>query len=272
MTFKDHRSPIAQQRWMECENKSGVVIPAFSVMEVSTTSNPSPGRLVLSVIQPDTNVDQLFVFNSHLDIPVSGFGMCTIDGPFYGAIDWVLDPGGDGDIYGPKSGSWIMRKHRPGYTSKGGLNLKSSTNPVDRMLFMRGSESLQFAVTGGGTGITDGSTIPISLADGANTGGFSISSNTIIVDNAGIYQYGYNMLVGAASDNIEVQLYNDGSASSWSVGAEGSDPDSAIATTGYTRVLDDGDALEVRNISGKTIDALTFRFWVEYRRTDAART
>ncbi|ANS03336.1 hypothetical protein [uncultured Mediterranean phage uvDeep-CGR2-KM19-C37] len=131
MPVAGHSSPIAQQRWIECQNVDTVEVPAWGVMMVTESTNPKAGRNVLSVKRPDTTNGiaglATFVLNGPTALAASAFGVCTLDSPAFAVYNTAATPA-VGETWGPKPDQFTLEQDYPGFRILGGNTGSGATS------------------------------------------------------------------------------------------------------------------------------------------------
>jgi len=68
-------------RWMEFRNDSSEVIPAFALIRITNLFLEEDNEVLIGV-KPSADEDQTFAANFSFDVPVGGFGRCSMDQPW----------------------------------------------------------------------------------------------------------------------------------------------------------------------------------------------
>jgi hypothetical protein len=108
-----NRSPMAQLRWLECENAGGSTVPAFGAVRVSGSGTDG----VLEVERP-TQDSQDVLINGPSPIPAGRVGTCTPDAPVYALYDGG-EPPFDTQL-GAVAGTYRLGPGRSGFAAIGG--------------------------------------------------------------------------------------------------------------------------------------------------------
>jgi len=108
-------SPVAAIRFLECQNGSGEVIPAFAVMRVTGVTDN-----VLQVAKPNAASDTKAVVNGPTPIPIAGKGNATYDSPYFVLYETADGTPAFGESWGTENGSFKLRKGNDGFSGIGG--------------------------------------------------------------------------------------------------------------------------------------------------------
>lgn len=140
MPRSDFREPLRQQRWVDCKNNGSDEIPSFAALHITGTEVLDRNEPILLVEQADEHIPLLWAINSHMPIPSSGYGLCTMDTPA-----WVQYDTGDtpsiGEPWGIEKSTWKLHQGLPGFIVIGG---EVTQNSVARLRVLRDDRATIF--------------------------------------------------------------------------------------------------------------------------------
>lgn len=108
------------QRWLELRNDSGEEIPAFAIVRLTGTHIDHAGRVMLTGAKPNVYGSQYrHAVNGRLAIPDGKSGLCTLDFPAMALYDTADGTPVVGQRWGPRSGTWKLKKNTGGFVVAG---------------------------------------------------------------------------------------------------------------------------------------------------------
>lgn len=121
MSFGDERDPVKQIRWIEFRNASGQAIPSFGVLQITGSEVAGVGRKVLTVTRPDGTAGASYAINGPMPVAAgsTNYGVCTLDWPAVAAYDTGDGTPAINEIWGAKSGQFLLAKGNPGFSIAG---------------------------------------------------------------------------------------------------------------------------------------------------------
>lgn len=147
---------IALPRWpLPLKNNSGDDVPAFALVVAAASGAPG-SEIFYSAIQPTNGSADLCVANGPIQIPYGGESQCNWDSPLVVLYDPADGTPTLGQEWGPKTGSWALRKKGndgvnfwgEGFIVSGGADAVTSTVHVMRRA-SPGSTTEQFRLLRG---------------------------------------------------------------------------------------------------------------------------
>jgi|GEM_PF-4674563 len=107
-------------QWLEFRNDNAGTVPAYGVMQVTDVVVLEPGRVVVTVDQPDSSGDTgNCVINGPVDVASGDTGICTRTGVLAALYDDGSGTPAAGDSWGPAASSWKLTKNSGGFLSLG---------------------------------------------------------------------------------------------------------------------------------------------------------
>jgi hypothetical protein len=101
---------------LEFLNQNAGSIPAYGVVRVTGVSIVEAGRVVLTVDQPNTYGCQANCFiNGPVAVSPGQYGYCTRSGALVALYDTADGTPALGDAWGPRSGTWKLKKNAGGF-------------------------------------------------------------------------------------------------------------------------------------------------------------
>lgn len=120
-------NPFDSQQWLEFVNNNSAQVPVYGIVRVTGVQIVEPGRVVLTVDQPNTYGCQANCFvNGPVPVNDGAYGYCTRSGTIVGLYDSSDGTPVYGDAWGPRSGSWKLRKNTGGFFCLGPTNTGQS--------------------------------------------------------------------------------------------------------------------------------------------------
>jgi hypothetical protein len=108
--------PFDHQPWMEFLNANAGTIPAYGVVRATGISIPEAGRVLLSVDQPNTFGCQAQCFvNSPVPVAAGKYGYATRTGALVALYDLADGTPAYGQAWGPRAGTWKLKKNTGGF-------------------------------------------------------------------------------------------------------------------------------------------------------------
>jgi hypothetical protein len=109
------------QQWTEFVNNSATQAPAFGALRVTGVSVVAPGRVLLTVDQPNAYGCQGNCFLiGPVPVAAGKRGYCTRSGPLAALYDSADGTPAFGDAWGPRNGTWKLKKNTGGFFCLGG--------------------------------------------------------------------------------------------------------------------------------------------------------
>lgn len=116
-------SAFDNQQWTEFVNAGAGSIPAYGVVRATGVTVVEPGRVVLSVDQPNTFGCQANCFiNCPVAVGAGKYGYATRSAPLVALYDTADGTPAFGEAWGPRSGSWKLKKNTGGFCVLGVTN------------------------------------------------------------------------------------------------------------------------------------------------------
>jgi len=101
--------------WRQFRNDSGEVIPGCSILRVTGVATVND-RQMLTVGKPNTYGSQFFhAINDIAEIPVGGYGMCTLGWTAVVNYDSADGTPAYGEAWGPRDATWKAKKNTGGF-------------------------------------------------------------------------------------------------------------------------------------------------------------
>ncbi|HLJ10988.1 MAG TPA: hypothetical protein VKU82_07360 [Planctomycetaceae bacterium] len=112
----ENYSAFDSQQWTEFVNNNAGQIPAYAIVRVTGLSVVRPGRVVLSVDQPNAFGCQANCFvNGPVPVSAGQYGYATRSGPVLALYDAADGTPAFGDAWGPRNGTWKLKKNTGGF-------------------------------------------------------------------------------------------------------------------------------------------------------------
>jgi hypothetical protein len=116
-------SAFDNQQWTEFVNTNGGQVPAYGIVRVTGLSILEPGRVLLSVDQPNVYGCQANCFiNGPVPVAAGQHGYATRSGPLVALYDTGDGTPAFGDAWGPRSGTFKLKKSTGGFYCLGVTN------------------------------------------------------------------------------------------------------------------------------------------------------
>jgi hypothetical protein len=107
--------------WQEFVNNNAAQVPAYGLLRATGVSIVEPGRVLLSADQPNTFGCQANCFvNGPVPVSSGKYGYCTKGAPVVALYDTADGAPAFGDAWGPRSGTWKLKKNTGGFFCLGG--------------------------------------------------------------------------------------------------------------------------------------------------------
>jgi hypothetical protein len=107
--------------WQEFLNNNAAQAPAYGLLRATGVSIVEPGRVVLTVDQPNAFGCQANCFvNGPVPVAAGQYGYCTRGGPLVALYETSDGTPAFGDSWGPRSGTWKLKKNTGGFFCLGG--------------------------------------------------------------------------------------------------------------------------------------------------------
>lgn len=105
--------------WRQFRNDSGEVIPGCGILRITGLATVN-NRQMLTVGKPNTYGSQFFhAINDIADIPVGGYGMCTLGWTAVVNYDSADGTPAFGEAWGPRDATWKAKKNTGGFMVTG---------------------------------------------------------------------------------------------------------------------------------------------------------
>lgn len=112
--------PLGDLHWREFRNDSGEEIPAFACLRITSSEVIEAGRVVLTAAKPNTYGAQYdHCFNGPLKVAAGKYGLCTRSDGAVALYDSGDGSPGWGESWGPRSGTWKLKKNTGGFRIEG---------------------------------------------------------------------------------------------------------------------------------------------------------
>ncbi len=109
-------SPFDNQQWQEFVNNNAGQVPAYGIVRATGLSIVEPGRVVLAVDEPNAFGCQANCFvNGPVPVNAGAYGYATRSGPLVALYDSADGTPAYGDAWGPRSGTWKLKKNTGGF-------------------------------------------------------------------------------------------------------------------------------------------------------------
>ena len=118
-----HSLPFDNQPWTEFVNSSSGTIPAYGVVRGTGVSIIEPGRVVMTVDQPNTFGCQTQCFvNGPAPVAAGNFGYACRTGLLVALYDTADGTPAFGQAWGPRAGTWKLKQNTGGFAVIGVTN------------------------------------------------------------------------------------------------------------------------------------------------------
>jgi hypothetical protein len=115
--------PFDSQLWHEFVNSGASQVPAYGIVRATGLSVVEAGRVLLTVDQPNTFGCQAnCLVNGLVAVNAGARGYATRSGPLVALYDTADGTPAFGDAWGPRSGTWKLKKNTGGFFSLGATN------------------------------------------------------------------------------------------------------------------------------------------------------
>lgn len=105
---------------LEYRNDSGETIPAYGIVRITGIIIPEPGRVLLTVAKPNVYGCQYqCAINGPVPIGAGKFGNCSRETFAAALYDTADGPPGIGERWGPRDGTWKLRRNTGGFAVVG---------------------------------------------------------------------------------------------------------------------------------------------------------
>ncbi len=116
-------SAFDNQQWTEFVNSNAGAVPAYGVVRATGITVVEPGRVLLSADQPNAFGCQANCFvNSPVSVAAGKYGYVTRSSPLVALYDTADGTPAYGQAWGPRSGSWKLKKNTGGFFVLGVTN------------------------------------------------------------------------------------------------------------------------------------------------------
>lgn len=120
---------LKDMQWLTFRNDSGEEIPAFACMRCTGLALIDDGSVVLKMAKPNTYGAQFgHYFNGPIKIASGLYGLCTRSPAAAAVYDSVDGTPAFGEQWGPRSGTWKLKKNT------GGFEVLGVTNTTDKIV------------------------------------------------------------------------------------------------------------------------------------------
>lgn len=108
---------FGQQAWFDFQNTDATLMPAFGVGIIADVKVVSADELTaFKIAQPSSYGSQYnAVINGPVDVPANSYGRCTRSGVVLALYDSSDGTPQFGDAWGPRSGTWKLKKNTGGF-------------------------------------------------------------------------------------------------------------------------------------------------------------
>ncbi|MGQ0633044.1 MAG: hypothetical protein ACT4QC_00385 [Planctomycetaceae bacterium] len=135
-------------------NDSGEQVPAFGVLRLTGVAVLEPARVVLTAQKPDTYGCQYqCAINGPTPVPAGKYGVCTRLGLLPALYDAADGTPAFGERWGPRSGTWKLKKHTGGFRVLGVTNGGKGLALVEHQPFLRFRGVTDEAIASGADGV-----------------------------------------------------------------------------------------------------------------------
>jgi hypothetical protein len=140
-------------RWFEFRNDSAEQIPAFGVVRLTGIVVLEPGRVVLTVDKPDTfGCQHRCAINGPVPINAGKLGTLTREPLVPALFDTADGTPAFGEAWGPREGSWKLRKNTGGFVIVGTTNATAGLALVEPAPLLSLTGKTDAVIGKGGTG------------------------------------------------------------------------------------------------------------------------
>lgn len=122
----DSKQRNLRARWQEFKNNSGLSVPAFGVLKVTDST-----LAVLQATRPNGD-GEVFALNGDMETGAAESGWCTQDWPAYALYDSADGTPANGDVWGPGTNTFKLKKGNPGFVVVGEVDTTNKIVLVER--------------------------------------------------------------------------------------------------------------------------------------------
>jgi hypothetical protein len=116
MIPQDSRSPFRQQRFLETQNNAGDLSPYNAAQATGATHDDNSGQVPVAVDEPSDEIKLGLILGTGPQTSDSGYeNQGTFDFPAMLEYDPADGEPANGELWGPKEGSTLLRKAHPGF-------------------------------------------------------------------------------------------------------------------------------------------------------------
>jgi hypothetical protein len=115
--------PFDSQPWQEFVNNNAGQVPAYGIVRATGLSTIEAGRVVMTVDQPNTFGCQSNCFvNGPVPVNAGQYGYAARSAPVVALYDTADGTPAFGDAWGPRNGTWKLKKGTGGFFALGATN------------------------------------------------------------------------------------------------------------------------------------------------------
>jgi hypothetical protein len=119
----ENYSAFDNQQWTEFVNNNAGTVPAYGVIRATGLTVVEQGRVVLSADQPNAYGCQVQCFvNSPVSVGAGKYGYATRSVPAVALYDLADGAPAFGQAWGPRAGTWKLKKNTGGFFMLGATN------------------------------------------------------------------------------------------------------------------------------------------------------
>jgi hypothetical protein len=150
-------------RWFEFRNDSAEQIPAFGVVRLTGVVVLEPGRVALTADQPDTfGCQHRCAINGPVPVNAGKLGTLTREPLVPALFDSSDGTPSAGESWGPRAGTWMLKKNTGGFTVVGVTNAAAGlvlVEPAPMLAFLGKTDAALAKGATGSISIFSGATI-----------------------------------------------------------------------------------------------------------------
>lgn len=173
---------LRDMQWEEFRNDSGEEIPAFAVMRCTGGAIVDDGRVIISMEKPNAYGSQyMHYINGPMKVAANKFGLCTLSRGAPALYDSADGTPGFGEMWGPRTGTWKLKKNT------GGFQVVYPANTTDFYVMVQQAPMLSFL------GKTDASVVKsasVTVSIYAGTGAPGAETDTTVNMTSVYSRYG----------------------------------------------------------------------------------
>ncbi|MBS0263893.1 MAG: hypothetical protein JSS02_18285 [Planctomycetes bacterium] len=116
-------TPFDNQPWTEFVNNNAASVPAYGVLRATGVSVIEPGRVVVTADMPQTfGCQAQCLINSPVAVAAGQMGYATRTGVLVALYDAADGTPAFGQAWGPRAGSWKLKRNTGGFFMLGATN------------------------------------------------------------------------------------------------------------------------------------------------------